>query len=257
MSAPSSEFYECENCGHRYRGTAAECPSCGVQPPEPSISPTLDDTPALLEPGDDPILPMAVAGLVAAACGACVWATIVYLTGAELAYVAWALGGVVGFSVATASKQRGQRAARVAALMVVLALLAGKVFGAQWSVAAAYAEEIQKDDAVIQDAILLEMVNEGFVTRENLPAVFDALAAGERPTELELVWTELESRTVYISPQRRQALATAFAQEVVSSRGIIDLLPFMFSIYDIVWAFLAIFTAVQVATWTRPTPSRG
>ncbi len=67
-----------------------------------------------------------IGGLV----GALVWGGIIALTGYEVGYVAWGVGGLVGFG-ALLGGGRGANAATVAAGVTVVAIFAGKVIGVE------------------------------------------------------------------------------------------------------------------------------
>jgi hypothetical protein len=78
-----------------------------------------------------PVNPIALAaGAAAALAGAVLWAAIAYFTGYEIGYIAWAVGGLVGFAVAKTGG-RGPACAVAAAVITVLGIFGGKL-GANW-----------------------------------------------------------------------------------------------------------------------------
>jgi hypothetical protein len=75
--------------------------------------------------------PMALVGAVAGgALGAFIWALVACLTGFEIGYVAWGVGGLVGFGC-YALGGRGQTAAITAAGLALASILVGKALTIQ------------------------------------------------------------------------------------------------------------------------------
>lgn len=79
-------------------------------------------------------------GLAGAALGAFGWALITYFTGYEVGYVAWAVGGLVGFGVVRLGG-RGNTMAMAAAVLALLAILGGKMLAVRMGAP----EELRKD----------------------------------------------------------------------------------------------------------------
>ena len=70
-----------------------------------------------------------VFGLIGGALGALLWAGVVYVTEYEIGWIAWAIGGLVGFSVALGNKDRGRSpmaAGSLAVIITTLSIVAGK-----------------------------------------------------------------------------------------------------------------------------------
>ncbi len=65
-------------------------------------------------------------GVIAAVLGAAAWGLLTWSTGWEIGYAAWAIGGLVGFGVATLGG-RGQVMAVTAALLAALSIFGGKM----------------------------------------------------------------------------------------------------------------------------------
>lgn len=80
-----------------------------------------------------------LAALIAAGVGAVAWAAVAWLSGYEVGYVAWAIGGLVGFAVVKTGG-RGVACAGVAAAMTVLGIFGGKVLGTHLAVQAEFDE---------------------------------------------------------------------------------------------------------------------
>lgn len=72
-----------------------------------------------------------IAGSIGGAIGAVIWAAIVYFAHAEVGYVAWGIGILVGICVKAAAEEIDEGVAGViAAILSVGAILAGKLLGA-------------------------------------------------------------------------------------------------------------------------------
>ena len=93
-----------------------------------------------------------VGALVGAALGALVWAGVGALTGLEIGWIAWGVGGAIGFGAALGGGD-GPVTGAVCAILAVVAILAGKWMGINMIVD----DEIRK---VADQAITLEMYQE-------------------------------------------------------------------------------------------------
>jgi len=76
-----------------------------------------------------------IAACVGGGAGALIWGAIVYFTHYEVGYVAWAVGGLIGFCVRVAAGDMNDTfAGIIAAVGSVFSILAGKVLGAYFIV---------------------------------------------------------------------------------------------------------------------------
>jgi hypothetical protein len=124
-----------------------------------------------------------LAGLAAAIVGAVVWATLVVVTEYEIGYVAWAIGGLVGFGVVVLGG-RGTPLAVLAAVLAVLSIVGGK-----------YATAYLMTDRNIEAAFDTQEAQEGW--KEFLVDAQELGALGEEPDDAALAdymvrrgWTE-------------------------------------------------------------------
>lgn len=83
------------------------------------------------------VLSACVAATVGGAIGAVIWGAIAYFTHHEVGYVAWGVGGLVGFCVKMASEEMDETfAGIIAAIGSVVSIMAGKllaaIFMVQW-----------------------------------------------------------------------------------------------------------------------------
>ena len=80
-----------------------------------------------------------IAGLVAGAIGAAVWAAIAYFANIEIGYIAWGIGLVVGIAVAAAG-ENGPLAGITAVAITILSILGGKFATVEMSIQEVQAE---------------------------------------------------------------------------------------------------------------------
>jgi hypothetical protein len=105
-----------------------------------------------------------LAGLAAAAVGGVVWAYVVKLSDYEVGIVAWAIGLLVGVTVAGVSRARGPMLQAVAVVCALAGILLGKYLG--------YALIAQEDLASLGVDIGLFSSDMWSFFRENLDFVF-------------------------------------------------------------------------------------
>jgi len=137
----------CSACGSgilvpaEQAGRSGKCPKCGATvqvpaaaAPEPAadLAPPAETPAEALEPAPEPgpartgraLAAAAGAGLV----GAAGWALLLVLAAYEIGWLAWGIGGLVGWAAVRAGG-RGQVLAGAAALVTVLAIFGGKMLG--------------------------------------------------------------------------------------------------------------------------------
>ena len=80
-----------------------------------------------------------IAGLVAGAIGAAIWAAIAYYAEVEIGYIAWGIGLVVGIAVAAAG-ENGPLAGVTAVAITILSIVGGKYATVEMSIQEAQAQ---------------------------------------------------------------------------------------------------------------------
>jgi hypothetical protein len=216
--------------------------------------------------------PGAVAGgVIAGAIGAAVWAGIAYFTGYEVGWVAWAVGGLVGFGVVLGnSGERSQQAGVLAVVVTVLALLAAKYTTVQLilsndsEIMSALVSGLEDDELVISylaDDVVVEFMSEDKPV--NWPVGVDPSQAStevEYPTDVWAVaqsqWDEwsVAEREEYRSDLEEMVSANiAVAMEDIRSE--MAQIGFMgsFGLLDIIFFGLAVVTAYKVAATAQTT----
>jgi len=210
--------------------------------------------------------PGAVAGgVIAGAIGAIVWAGIAYLTGYEVGWVAWAVGGLVGFGVVIGnSGQRNRYLGALAVVITVLTIVAAKyttvqlVLSNDSEIMSAVVAGLENDELVISylaDNVVVEFMSEDKPVE--WPAGVDPSQAS---TEVEYpsdVWAVAQSRWDRMSLDERERFRSDLAETVSANlavamddvRGEMAHLGFVgsFGLMDIIFFGLAIATAYKVA----------
>lgn len=202
-------------------------------------------------------------GLIGGALGALLWAVVTYLSGYEIGWIAWAVGGLVGFAVALGNRE-GHRApmaaGSLAAIITVLSLVAGKALAIQMllpsdaEIMEMFAVNFDEEEYVISylaDDIVVEYQAQGRTLE--WPEGVDpagAAAQGDYPDE---IWAEAQQRWTELGEEgqaefrlERQAQVRANIEEnlpqireAMSSGGFFA----SFAPMDLIFFGLAIVTA--------------
>ncbi|UCD24018.1 MAG: hypothetical protein JSW51_13465 [Gemmatimonadota bacterium] len=220
-------------------------------------------------------------GVVAGSIGALLWAAIAYFTGYEVGWVAWGVGGLVGFGVVLGSGGHKSQAIGVLAVVVtVLALVAAKYTTVQLilsdgsELAEALVSGLEEDGeglvasleddelvvSYIADEVVIEFMSEDRTV--TWPAGVDPSQAS---TEVEYpadVWAVAQSRWDAMSLTEREEYRNGLREMVTANlalaleevRGEMARVGFIgsFGLMDLIFFGLAIATAYKVAANTAP-----
>ena len=194
-----------------------------------------------------------VAGLVAAALGGVVWALIVILSDYEVGYVAWAVGGLVGFAMARTTDARGRHLATTAAILAAGGLVLGKGLSVVYGVKPALATQIQTDSLWMAEAAYRDLEVQGLVPEEITSALDDLEATDTLPDTLfvQMVAAGM-AHAASLSESERRDVAMSHAGLLLRSAPMVDLVSSQFSPWDLLWFALALTTA-----WKLMMPSTG
>jgi uncharacterized tellurite resistance protein B-like protein len=113
-----------------------------------------------------------VFGVLGGIVGAAVWAGVVYLTEYEIGWIAWGIGGLVGYCVAFGNQDRGRTptAAGVIAVVITVLSIAGGKYAA--------IELMMPTDQELVDMFTEQFQEEGYVVSFVADAVLDEYEAG-------------------------------------------------------------------------------
>lgn len=136
-------------------------------------------------------------GIVAGVIGAAIWAAIAYFLNVEVGYVAWGIGGLVGFAVAKGGDGEGSTNNAIFAVVVtVLSIVGGKYAVLEISFAQELAgiEMLSVDDIPDEQELLVYLCDELIAEKENQgeeitwPAGVDPDEATSQEEYPETIW---------------------------------------------------------------------
>lgn len=207
-----------------------------------------------------------IGGIVGGVVGAGAWGIIAYLTGYEIGWIAVGVGFVTGLGVAIGSKGRAGVMGGILAAVIALVAVAGGKFFAVEMLAQKYtssnefkneiaAIELEESDLVmyVADLMAADMTAKGQPI--NWPSGMTVETASEEkdyPPELwkdaAARWKALDDATKeqYRMDLRRQMeeAATLMVNTVGAAQGFVE----SFSLFDLLWAFLAVGAAFRVGS---------
>jgi hypothetical protein len=120
-------------------------------------------------------------GGLAGLAGAALWAAISYGTGYEVGYVAWAIGGLVGFACAKGSERGGSRVGLTAVVITILSIAAGKYLAVELQVK----KQLGGVEATFQEEVA-KLQNEDYL----ISYLADDVAAEKQEAGEDLQWPE-------------------------------------------------------------------
>jgi hypothetical protein len=198
----------------------------------------------------------ATAGLIAAILGALAWAAIVYAARLEIGYLAWGIGGLVGFAVAWGTRGGGAAAAVLAVLLTVVSIAGGKYLAAQWIVNKDIDQLIQDQPTEWSEEYTISFMADEVLEARALagqPAVgddFSGEAESDYPAD---VWAEARKRWDAMDQAGRDGYAQGRRDEFDSNLSEIRREAAMaaftadLGVIDIVFFVLGVATAWQIA----------
>jgi hypothetical protein len=201
-----------------------------------------------------------IGGLIGGIFGTAVWAAIAYFAHAEVGWIAWGIGFVVGFGVRLmASEDQGLLPGIIAVGIAVVSVLAGKYLAVEMSFRE-FAGEIDQMTQVSETDMLVEL-SDGIVgewQQQGKAVVFPAgmtIDEADEPHEYPAgVWDEAKNRWTALGAveqkKRMDDKATLNRELAGALQGAIKRQGFLasFSPYDFLWFFLAAATAFRIGS---------
>ena len=268
--------FSCPKCGVE-QARADTCSSCGViiekylaikerraNPDQRSVKPGVGRV------ADVPEVRFALPwyGAAAGLAGAALWTLIAYSFGLEIGFLAWAIGGAVGFGAVINNPYGGTAVGVTAAVIASLAILGGKFATMQL-----YLEDELGADSGWQELMVAGLEDEQTVIsylayevaeeyesqgRELQWPEWSEQGGGYEEADFpEGIWQEAADRWEAMVPiersEYRDSLANKFAQLLdesgteIAAQGVFD----TFGIIDLVFFFLGMGTAFQIASRGR------
>ena len=190
------------------------------------------------------LLPAMLAGLGAALIGGIGWTVLTAMTGYEVGYAAWALGGLVGFGMAHTTGRRDSVAAGSAATLALVGLLIARVLIGEFVIGGSALDEVLMDDELMAQAATLDLqFTEGFSNQVQLS--YDAIPDGD--TISDALWAEMVSEGAQhlgtLSQDEREVMAAQFTGLAFAQAGLLGRVTAQMGPFDLLWAFLAVSTA--------------
>ena len=156
-----------------------------------------------------------VYGLIGGAIGALLWAAVTYFTGYEIGWIAWGVGGIVGFAVALGNSDhsRSPTAAGVLAVIItIVSIVGGKAIAVEllmpsdaeiWEMFTANFEDEEYVLSFIADDVAMEFEADGKTLE--WPEDSEASAEVDYPAD---VWAEAERRWAELGAEGQLAFRT-------------------------------------------------
>lgn len=199
------------------------------------------------------------AGFIAGLIGAAIWAAIAYYLKVEIGWIAWIIGGMVGFATAMGARDMASAATgAIAAIIAVASIAGGKYFVVNALVNNVMAKmpAITFDDnrakLVMADQVAEEWKNSGKTL--TWPPGKDAENAdvpADYPADL---WKDVEARWNHMNESERETYKQELAEasksmmNTISGKVTMDAYWSSFDWLDIVFAIFAIITAFKVGS---------
>lgn len=200
------------------------------------------------------LFPALLAGLGAALVGGIGWTVITAMTGYEVGYAAWALGGLVGFGMAHTTARRDTVAAGSAAMLALVGLLIARVLIGEFVMGASALGEVLTDDELMAQAAAVDLQFSGGFSDE-VQVRYDAIPDGD--TISDALWADMVSEGTQhletLSPEEREIMAAQFTGFAFAEAGLLGRVTAQMGPFDLLWAFLAVSTAWGMM---KPRPSR-
>jgi hypothetical protein len=190
------------------------------------------------------LFPAILAGLGAALVGGIGWTVLTAMTGYEVGYAAWALGGLVGFGMAHTTARRDSAAAASAATLALVGLLIARLLIGEFVIGGSALDEVLLDDELMTQAATLDLqFNDGF--SKQVQATYDAIPEGD--TISDALWGDMVSEGSMhletLSQDERELMAAQFTGFAFAQVGVLGRFTAQMGPFDLLWAFLALSTA--------------
>lgn len=195
-----------------------------------------------------------IGGLVAGIFGAAVWVAIGYFLEAEVGYVAWGIGLIVGIGVAVGAETPGAGTGLLATAIAIGSVVAGKYFVVYFLMQSAMGEvaDVSVDDDAVVNQLANEIVEERELTMPEFGDDVDFESIEDEDFYPPGVWAEAKTKFAELSPeqvaerkdQHRQMIEEITGQLTSAIRD--SAFKESFGGFDILWFALAAITAFKV-----------
>jgi hypothetical protein len=191
----------------------------------------------------------AIAGLIAAVAGGFMWAVIVVATGYEVGWVAWGVGGLVGFTMLKVAGMPSTGLAARAAVLAAVGLLVGKWLIIEIGARTEMRDAIAESPELLQQAVFVDMI-ENEALPPDLTASIEALGEEDELPDsvVQRIAEAVDERIAVMDEDEMDSVATHFAQLFIGELSFMDRMQATMSGWDLLWFFLALGTAWRLAS---------
>ncbi|MEZ6069342.1 MAG: hypothetical protein R3C10_03515 [Pirellulales bacterium] len=210
-------------------------------------------------PGSTNFLLAIVAGVVAGACGAGVWAAIAYYADMQIGWIAWGIGAVVGIAMIAVGREGSLLLALCSLVIVFCSIIAGKAMAINMLIS-----DMQADGSLPG---VLEMTDENYISM-----LADDIAQNREDAGQQVIWPDVDYDEDYsvqdeypadiwqqatakwgdLGPDGQQNYREQFGVDTVEMSGaargaIVGLgVVFTFGLFDIIFVGLAMVTSFKI-----------
>jgi hypothetical protein len=204
-----------------------------------------------------------MAGSIGGAVGAAIWAAISYATNYEIGWIAWGIGGLVGFFVRAVAgeEEEGFGPGATAAVLAILAVLGGKYAAYAMLISSVGSIDVPVDVSdntmIVAEADAIVEAREAQGQRVVFPAgktVETAENAADYPPD---IWQQAQKQWESLPAEQKEQKREAHRQEMAAIAALFDNLvaeqvPFssQFSPFDALWFLLAAATGYRLGAGT-------
>ncbi len=194
-----------------------------------------------------------LAGILVGIPAAVVWALIAYFTGYEIGWVAWGVGALVGFAVAKSAHEPSASLGPTAAAIAVGSLLLAKILILEFALPPILQAELLKNRDATMGMFVLDMTAHKSFSPELQAALDQADARPDALTDEQQVdmqqkmRAEVLARVGSATRAEKERVARASADNILKEMGFFGALKDLFSLFDLLWMFLAVSSAYRIA----------
>jgi hypothetical protein len=203
-----------------------------------------------------------IAGSIGGAVGAAIWAGISYASNYEIGWIAWGIGGIVGFAVrfVAGEEEEGFGPGATAAVLAILAVLGGKYAAyamAVSSIGSIGPVDVSDNVMIVAEADAIVEAREAQGQRVVFPpgkSVQNAENAADYPPD---IWQQALKQWESLPAEQKEQKREGHRQEMAAIAALLNNLvaqeaPFssQFSTFDALWFLLAAATGYRLGAGT-------
>jgi len=192
-------------------------------------------------------MPALIGGALAALVGAGIWTAVTALTDIEFGWIAWGIGGLVGFVMAKLTPARSVTLGVYAAVLAALGLAIGKVATVRMMIPVYGSQMVLSDDEVLAQAFVVDMrQNERYSSEVSVQLAALSASDSVPATLLTKMMDEAQLRMDEASDAEKERVAKGFADRILADFGVAEQFGASLSLFDLLWFGLAVATAFKL-----------